>query len=318
MKIRITKIWLLILVPLLAACSGVKENNQFVLATPAGTSTPTATITLTPTATVDYLSTAVIAKETSDEAMRVNVQVTAEQDQRNFVQAQWTVTAEAVNQVHAEMTRQAAQFTATAYATSIPATQTAQAIGNSLQGTEMAMTISAPTQLVAMANARALADTAAYREYAEMFVIVCAGFALIALGIGVLVMMYRDVMKPKAEPDPEPEPTVPTIPFVHAPGPQSRPGGVRLIRADIPCSVDQLLELADGIVNRRMTLAINQWEGTTVHKVIKEIRAFFIKHEFARVLLGKGGELGIEVLGEEFLADCLAYKRPPLPYVCTQ
>jgi hypothetical protein len=318
MKIRITKIWLLILVPLLAACSGVKENNQFVLATPAGTSTPTATITLTPTATVDYLSTAVIAKETSDEAMRVNVKVTAEADQRNFVQAQWTVTAEAVSQVHAEMTRQAAQFTATAYATSIPATQTAQAISNSLQGTEMAMTISAPTQLVAMANARALADTAAYREYAEMFVIVCAGFALIALGIGVLVMMYRDVMKPSDVPDPEPELAAPTIPFVHVPGPQSRPGGTRMLRAEIPCSLEQLLEFADGVVNRGMTLSINPWEGTPVHKSIKNIRAFFVQHEMAKVLLGKGGELGIEVTGEEFLQDTLAYKRPPLPYVCTQ
>jgi hypothetical protein len=305
-----------------AACAGAgnmdfaQNNTPLATAARAISPVPTATATIEPTATIDYQQTAVIAKETSDEAMRINVEVTAEQDRRIFVQAQWTVTAEAINYANANMTQQASQFTATAYATSIPATQTAQSMESMVRGTERAMTITAPTQMVAMANARAVSETATFRAQVDAFVVLCVGVAMVLIGAGIFLMVYFDVqVKTKAPKIVEKDIPVP-IPFVHVAGPQSDKGGVRMIRAEVPCTIEQLLELADGIVNRGMTLAFGQWEDTIVHKSLKELRAFFVQHEFAKVLLGKGGELGIEVLGEEFLQDCISYQRPPLPYVC--
>ena len=308
---------MLVCVLFLTACSGAAAAGNTLLATQEGNPYPTATLTATiePTATIDYMQTAIVAKATSDEAMRINVQVTAEQDRRNFIQAQWTVEAEA-------MTMQSDQFTATAYATSVPATQTAQAISNTIRGTEMAMTITAPTQIIAMKNAQVYTEFADELQATELVLqLVIATFILglaLFLIAAAVIRLFEAFRKTEDHFAGQRTEEATPIPFVPAPGSESEKGVIKLVRAEVPCNVDQLLVLADGVVNSGRTLAFNHWEGTPVHKSLKELRAFFVQHHFARVMMGKGGELGVEVLGEEFLQDCLAYKSPPLPYVCAE
>jgi len=289
----------------------LSEPMNVIAGTPRATTTgiPSAI----PTATIGYQQTAIVAQATSAEAIRLMVAVTAEQDRRNFEQATWTVTAEAVNMQYQVMTQQAAQFTATAYATSIPATQTRQAAIDSARETEIQMTLIAPTLVYAQAQSKAYAEFADELQAAELVIKISIAVFIIALAMLLFVMLIRNLLKKSQDieihiPEIEPEP----VPLV-----QDVKNENVLLRAEIPCTLEQLTELADGVINRQMTLAVNQWEGSAVHKSIKEIRAFFIQHHFAKVLVGKGGELGIEEQGEYFLSDVLRLGSPPPPYTTT-
>ena len=126
------------------------NNTQY----PTATRTAQPTETVIPSATIDYQMTAVLAQQTAMEAVRINAQITAEFEQRILEQSQLTAGYEQrVHEIYA-WTQQAAL-------TVIPLTATQQAIINTQIPAQQAFIISqmsatanAPTQIVAMENAK--------------------------------------------------------------------------------------------------------------------------------------------------------------------
>ncbi len=294
---------------LLTACTPVPAMQQ-----PMGT--PAIRAAAQPTATFNYMATADDAQwtarqaqQTSDAATRLLVDATITHEAIMLHLALVTQAAEQLQQQREQATQDAARYTATAYATSVPLTQTQQARANMVSGTERAMTITAPTQIVAIANAQALSETATARAWADTWVAVAVGVLIVCLGIAAVVMLYRSA--PQPQPTPAPKELKP-IPFT-----QITSGGIRK-RAELRCTTAQLLELADGIKNNGKTLAFGQWKGSGVYTALNIIRHYFMRHDFAYELPGKGGELAMTEQGMMFLEDALALQGAPLPHVCVE
>jgi hypothetical protein len=300
---------------LLTACAGEMYPANVMLATPSLRSVmPTATATIEPTATIDYLMTAVVAKQTSDEAMRVNVQVTAEQDRRNFEQAGWTVTAVAMELQREAMTQQAAQYTATAYATSIPMTQARQAVLDSTRATEIMMTLSAPTQLAAMAKAKTYAEFSDEIQATDLVFRIVIAVLIIAISMFVFVMAVAKVysmVKPTAEEARIPELDPQSIPMRPVVGNENI-----TLRAEINCTTDDLFDFADGIINEKMTPAFGMWDGRLKREKLKAIRDAMTEHHLAKLIPKSNGALDILADGEHFLRVVLDTGKPPTPFVC--
>lgn len=287
------------------------------------TQTPQPTETIVPTATIDYLATAQAAQNDAALAQQQAQQAQAEADAAKRLMVDATVTHEAIVLSFAQMTQaadlstqQVDQATMAVAGTYIPMTAQAQDLERSMARTQVAENIAvrtatayAPTQISLIADAKANAETATARAIIDMVFKFCVSIMLLAIPVALVIFVTN---KPTGNIINIPNLNARDIPMVVPKG--SEP--THTIRAEIPCDLDQLLELADGILNSRKTLAFNQWEGTSVHKSLKDLRAFFMDHKFARVLIGKGGELGIEADGEAFLRECWNNQSPPLPFVC--
>lgn len=246
-----------------------------------------------------------LAQLTSDAANRLLVDATVTHEAIQLSYAQMTQSAQQVEMQRENMTQQSSAMTATVYATSIPLTETQQALKDSIQTTQIALTVNAPAikrEMVAIE----LQDTYGGLTY---FAQVLASIALLIIPCGCLVYLFwRNPPKNTEyqEPDfisPVPDP----LPFV------LEPNGNRMIRAVIPFSQEQLNAFSQG-VNNGLTLAINQWQGTIVHKSIDAVRAFMVHHGFAKEIPGKAGELIIEPAGEAFLQYVTEYGSPPPPF----
>jgi hypothetical protein len=317
----------LVIAFLLSSCASTPAQAVNITQSPQAaieqTRTPEPTATTTPTATVDYLATAQAAQNDAALAQQQAQQAQAEADAAKRLMVDATVTHEAILLSFAQMTQgadvstqQIAQATMAVAGTYIPMTMQAQDLDRSMARTQVAENIAvrtatayAPTQISLIADAKANAETATARAIIDMVFKFCVSIMLLAIPIALVIFITN---KPAGPIINVPNLNIHDIPMVVPKG--SEP--THTIRADIPCDLDQLLELADGILNSRKTLAFNQWEGTSVHKSLKEIRAFFMVHKFARVLIGKGGELGIEADGEAFLRECWSLRSPPPPYTC--
>lgn len=260
-----------VLLLFLAGCGAVPASaleGAQLLSTPV-----TSTVTPIPTATIDYQETAIVAKSTSDEAMRINVQVTAEQDRRNFEQSVWTVTAEYLFYQQQGMTQQAGQFTATAYATSIPATQTRQAAIDHARSTDTMMTIVAPTQIYSMAQSQTYAKNADKIQAVDLIVQIAFSILLVSIAMAVI---FLTILKLSERPSPPvhteyqipnlnvPEirpiasPPVETVLHIKQDGWTNYPSMSRMV---VPCTPDQFTALVTGVLSEGKTLAFNVWEG---------------------------------------------------------
>lgn len=262
-----------VLLLFLAGCGAVPASaleSARLLSTPV-----MSTVTPIPTATIDYQETAIVAKSTSDEAMRINVQVTAEQDRRNFEQAVWTVTAEYLFYQQQSMTQQAGQFTATAYATSMPATQAQQARINSARETEIHMTIIAPTQVYAMAQSQTYAKNADKIQAAELAMEIAFSIMLVSIGMAVVFLTIAKLSeRPKPPSDTEykiPNLNAPIIqPIAQVVAPvetvlrvthDSASAYSSMSRMVVPCTPEQFTALVTGVLSEGKSLAFNVWEG---------------------------------------------------------
>lgn len=240
-----------------------------------------------PTSTVDYQQTAIVAKSTSDEAMRVNVQVTAEQDRRNFEQSAWTVTAEYFSYQQQGMTQQAGQFTATAYATSIPATQTRQAAIDQARSTDTMMTIVAPTQIKALAQSQTYAEYAESIQAVELTMQIAYSVLLVTISVAVVFLTIAKLSEQRTPPS-DTEYKIPNIPNLDSPIIQPVAPTETILRVThdsgsayssmsrmvVPCTPEQFTALVTGVLSEGKTLAINVWEGAD---------SPFTRDEFARV-----------------------------------
>lgn len=289
------------------------EDSQQPQASPQATAQPsrTPTATVIPTVTVDWQSTAVSSQATADVALRLMVEVTAEQDRREFQKVEWTHEA-------GMFTQQAANATATAWQTAYPITQTAQYAGTVIaltkaedQRNALAATLQAPTLIVAIADAQAQAKYAEKQQKAEVGIKISIGFFVLSLAVFLVITILRSPLPANKQEQVEINQLDP-IPFAR----DKQSDGERFIRAEIQCANEQLLLLAEGIINEGKTLAFNMWEGTPVHKSLKYIREFFIENHFAKLIKGQGGAMDMAAEGEKFLRDCLDLGHPPAPYRC--
>jgi hypothetical protein len=299
--------------------SQVTFNTSLPSATPSAG--PSATATFTPTPTVGWQETAVISQATADAALRLMVDATAAEDQRIFAQSAWTVTAEAYTHEADMLTAQSNMWTMTAYPTYLPITQTVQArrdIAAATQAADMRTalhaTLNAPTQVIAMSNAQAQAKYADLREKSTIFIYFSIGSASVLLSLYLLVIAFRSAPAVHIVAPEEPK-FIQPIPFTV----KKQDGSTVWTRAEVPCTKEQLVEFADGIINRNMTCSFGMWEGNKlVHKSLKAIREFLIEHHFAKLVRGSGGAMDLTAEGEQFLHDTIAHNAPPAPYRCIE
>ena len=273
-----------------------------------------------PTATIDYQSTIAVVQQEAQRAQQEADQAQAEADAAKRLMVDATVTKEAVMLIAAQMTQSsevlsaqgtqmAVQVTASAFPTSIPLTVTAQYRNDSVRETQQAA--NDPSFIEQRANAEAYAENAGMLMAVEIGLKWAIALFVVALGAALVIFVMRSEPK-KVEAE-----TVEEVRPIFMKKDTSN-GQYKLtrVRTDVPCSNEQLMVLAEGICKNGMTLAINPWQGTIVHKSIDVIRQFFLDNEWARELKSKKGELFVLDVGEQWLEECLALGEPPLPYVC--
>jgi len=310
---------------------------------------PTATISPVPTATIGYQATAnvaetqvAIAQATADEANRVMVQATNDQAQREhetaMQNAQGTAQAESNHMI-------ALGWTATAMNTSVPLTQTQQAIVNTqipahqtMVAAEIKATEHAPTQIVAESNARTQAQLAPLFAAVQIFAIFAIGvFVLFAAWFMRWYWMREDAraeavahaqspqgvaerngFTPIAQDEPEPEFIKPVE---EKPARVERPITADTIRYTIPCAQNAFDIFAEKIITGEMALSINKWEtsgfvsGANVGNVrawIKRMRAWMHINGFG--VFNENDEMTIVQGGREWLEKYLEHRTLPTEY----
>lgn len=258
-----------------------------------GTAGPTATRTVTPSPTVDWKQTAVVAQATADEARRVNAQATAQHEAYLLEQVRITEGAEI---------REHEKFagTATAAWTAIPLTGTARAEDMTamnaymtLSAGQLTATHEAPTQAVAMLRA----DNE--RRYGWVNYAAMGALAFFLFGVGVFALgktragngpmvTYQQTVRAEAMVGDELEPIRQDdlTPLTGADDPHvyvvvrkdNSNGGFSEMRYHVPCTKEQLYELAVRVLDDGETLGINNWEGegtSFTRKAIGILRSYF-------------------------------------------
>jgi hypothetical protein len=222
--------------------------------------TPSPTITNTPTATVDYMVTAQIAQATADEARRVNAQATVEY--LHFVQSQSNLTAAADVR-----TQEVAAWTVTAALTSIPLTATQQAAMNTLVpyqqsvlAGQMTATKEAPTQMVALEQAKVSAQFAAIQARVQIFAMLSLGAFCLSLA-WFLARYPLQRRQDEAQVEPVKEQPVRQSILIQRETDHGDGFIEREFLPEVPCTPEQLAEFATEITQGRKTMRINHWEG---------------------------------------------------------
>lgn len=284
---------------------------------------PTATII--PTATIDFQSTltsvnadAEIARQqayaaqqaaidSQNTAISANVaiaQITAQADANKIIIMQATQQAEQLKLQQAAMTMQSSWTTGTAESTILPVTQTAQAKRDALESARFTATAEAPIIAQKMASAK-WEDQLGWTSYAAMWTMVVVSiFLLIFIG-------WYLVRKEQNTPKVTEEKKQKTIYEKDTSDGQYK---LEKKRTVVPCDPEQLMVFAKGICEDNMTLAINPWQKTIVHKVIDDLRTFMTDNKFAYELRAKNGELAMLPAGDDWLEDYIVLGDLSFPY----
>jgi hypothetical protein len=277
---------------------------------PSATRTPQSTSTLIPSATIDYQQTAIVAQSTADEARRINSMATAEYVR--LINEQLAMT-----QVVEQQNFMIQSWTATAALTTIPLTATQQAVNNTqipaqqqIISAQLTATKNAPTQIVAMENAKN------YAKYAEANQVagVVGKFSVGGFVIGILIFIFRIPVAKKVEPmQSQPEAQLETVVWLK----NTKDNGAQSIRNVIPCTPEQLTDLATKITQGETTFGINQWEQVcktfkSDRDIIHAVRGWLQLNKFAYAN-GKG-ELAPSDEGLDFLCGWLESNRLPTEY----
>ena len=304
----------------MSACSAAPVEAQAVNMTPVPTRERTATSTVVPTATIDHNATVAVA-QTQAEVERQNAYAA----QQQAINMQQTAVAAGVELARITAEYEAgkivvAQITQAAYATgeahvmetqrSQPTLDVQRATAQAIEITRLANQSGLMTQTAG--EATRIREIATAKDVAEFgwltyMAQVIASIAALALSLGLIVFLfYKQAPAVKR----------PTATIHYAKTDQDGQYRLRRMMTDVPCPQNILLLLAEGIRENQMTLAINQWQGTDVHKYIGAIREFMKppNNDFAHELKSKNGELMITGAGEDWLDECLALGDAPLPY----
>jgi hypothetical protein len=286
---RIFVIWIFtFFVTSCGAAVPMAMEQEVEFSSTASVPTATMTATLVPTATVDWQQTAIIAQGTADEARRLNTAATAGYEVR--VHEQLKMTAEAERQAF-----ESYSWTATARWTSVPATQTQQAILNTqiaaqqtMMAGQMTAVYEAPTLMVAMANAEVEAQFAPLRFGMEIFALFAIAMFLLFV-VGFVIWRWRNA-SPTAEPlqyEGEGEADLMRrVDMVTRVETVDRSQGLRINRYVVPCRPEALTELAQALVSGEKSFGINSWEGSAsenfTREKIKEVRHWMQLNGFAQ------------------------------------
>ena len=273
---------------------------------PTASRTPQPTETIVPSATIDYQQTAIVAQSTADEARRINSMATAEYIR--LINEQLAMT-----QVVEQQDFMIQSWTATAALTTIPLTATQQAVNNTqipqaqlIAAAQMTATKNAPAQMIAIENAQN------YVKYAEANQVagVVGKMSIGVFVIGVLVFMFRFPMANKSE-TLEKESQLETVVWIK----NEKDAGAKSSRLVIPCTPEQLTELAENITQGKKTLGINQWEGkdtSFTRDVILHVRSWLRDNLF--VTPTDDGQLAPTGELFDFLCGWLETKKLPDEY----
>lgn len=245
---------------------------------------PTPTATVVPTITVGYQETAIVAQATAMEAVRVNAQITAEYERR--IQEQLQMTAQADREWF-----NIQSWTATAALTSIPLTATQQAVLNTqipaqqvVALVQIKATNEAPTQLVAMERAKQDVRYAGASKVANIVGLWSVSLFCIALVVFLVVKMIRQNTWYAEQGDEEPQEQEPPKETVVVVKRDNGNGMGSTTRYVIPCTPEQLSELAELAINGERTFAINRLETnsrTLRRDVLYAFRNWAVKNGFA-------------------------------------
>lgn len=288
-----------------------RANVQEIMPSPSFDNSPAMTIEAASTDmaqananALDSQQQAIYSRQTADAAIRYNVDA--------------TVTHESLLYSYAQMTQIADAQTQTSIPTSVPQTQTAESISFTqaarsvfMQGTAMAMTRTAPTQVVAMAMAQSQATFAPVMQVIQIFLMLCGCAMLLAITWFAL----RNSPAPRA---PGQENLIVPSDMIF----ERNDNVYKRVDPEIPCTLDELLLFADGIVNQHKTMANGQWEATPIHRRLKAgtLRTWMTSNHFALAVTGPGGEPTGEATitkeGRAFLRVCFESTIPPSPYRC--
>jgi hypothetical protein len=293
---------------------------------PRATARPSETQPATTTATIGWQATAaaaetarVAAEGTGVAAARLMVEATAAFEVR--VQEQLKMTAEAERQAF-----ESYSWTATARWTSVPATQTQQAIMNTqiaaqqaLMAGQLTATHEAPTQVRAMSDAENYAQYAPVRVGFEIlglfsisvFLLFIVGFVIWRWRSGIVMVSKRGDEDVYHELD-----------VTHVQTVNRADGHLKINRYVVPCSPDALTELAEGLMSGNKTLRINLWEGRESQHFTRDsisvVRSWMQSNFFA--MSAGGGALILtdcshvgdgRIGGKEFLSSWLDHQALP-------
>jgi len=322
----------------LTACTGeaTAQEPNAIMATQA---IATPTMTRVPAPTLDHAATIAVAQTQAENEKQkafaaqqeaINAQQTSiaagvelaritEAHEAGLITImQATQSAEAIA---LQATQQVQGWTATAALTSVPATQTQQAINNTqipaqqrIMSTAQSMTIVAPTL------AAAIIETQERAKYGWINYVVLALGSLTAIALMVYVILFinhnlkatEQIEAVEAEPFivPLDEPLVVTV-KTSEPYPQAN-------ILTVPCTPDMLTEFADGIVNEYKQLAVKYWEGSQSKLWTRELyypmRHFMQANQYAQSAGGKDGRLVLLAAGEAFLRGWLTTQSLPHRY----
>lgn len=309
----------------LAGCGTPNAVQAAALGSPEArrSTTPaaTATVTLTPTPTVDWQGTAIVAQATADEARRLDTQATAAEKDRIQQQLSWTAQSDA-------STAQANQWTATAALTSIPLTATQQVVVNTqvpidqaLLSGQLTATHEAPTQMVAMVDAKNYEKYGAIDYLVRLAVLGALGVFL--LGVGMFAMAARPradatferKMTVVAQPNPELIQLKPET-VVNAKTDYGKGYGVEQLYK-VPCSREQLSEFAERVVVKGESLGVNNFEGRDslfTRSVFMRLRNFLLANAMAKSAGAGSGSMVLTDKGEAFLRGWLERNELPHSY----
>ncbi len=321
------KIFFLLSALVLTGCGSPLAVQAAALGNPeaqrSATPAATATITITPSPTVDWKGTAIVAQATADEARRLDTQATAQEKDRIQQQLGWTAQADM-------WTAQSDQATATAYMTAVPLTSTARiedltatSAYMTLTSNQMTATEHAPTQVVAMIDAQNYEKYGALDFVIRLFVL--AGLGVFMFGIGIFA--FFNINKPAAYGKPTRQPVSPVqkepdlIPLkqetetVVKVKTDNGQGFGQDILLTVPCTQEQLTELAARVINDGESLGVNNWEGEKTlltRAVIGRLRAFFQGNKMA--ISSGAGRVVLTDNGLAFLRGWLERKELPHSY----
>jgi len=270
------------------------------------TSTPYPTNTFIPTVTIGYESTLAIAQATADEARRINAVVTSEYEQRVLEQLQ--MTAEEDRRIQERLS-----WTATAALTSIPLTQTQQSVintqipmQNNLALAQLTATAQAPTQIAALIQAQESVQFVRLNNIAN----VVGKVAAIAFVLAFIYFCLKFPVQPKQELVEQPSETVVVMK-------QNNGQATNWKRLVIPCSPEQLTELAELAVNGEKKFGINRLETQSrlfrsQRETLLKVREWLQINKF--VIQDENGSVTLNADGETFFTEWFELHKLPDTY----
>ena len=299
------------------------------LATPserAAIETEVATQYATPTATLQIIETvqAELAAAREEEyqtrlqlasLIDAHAEVTAEHE-RNLIEfARLTESAKSLEVKAAEIT-----------ATVLPVMATEAQASRDYQMAQNQFAENYPALVREKAESEAYAKSADAIQAAELFWQFAFGFAVIGLtSLMVFVVVYRNgVHVPKQEKQEaelidfaelERQQNQSKMFFRPVVNEQSQPVQRRM-KTEIPCSDEEFLEFAEGVIRLNKGLVYGAWAGSEVYKRLNGLRHWMEGEGFAEPVPNHPAELSVTADGEKYLIDSLEAGEPISPYCC--